>query len=46
MNTATTSLQSMNQTEAVMEIPAIPHLPIDEVAGTTADVYEFLHFRM
>ena len=46
MNTATTSLQSMNQTETVMEIPSIPHLPIDEVAGTMADVYEFLHYLM
>ena len=38
VNTATTSLQGMDQTNAVMEIPTIPHLPMDEIAMNMANV--------
>ena len=38
VNTATTSLQGLDQTKAVMEIPTLPHLPMDEIAMTMADV--------
>ena len=38
VNTATTSLQGLDQTNAVMEIPTISHLPMDEIAMNMANV--------